>query len=211
MGPVSPALFGGAPRGGNARADAPRRPAPAFIVGCGRSGTTILGEVLGSHPHVHHLYEPYHLWAAIDPRTDVTGLFGDGATGRYFLDAADADERARIRFRRLIGSRGSRLQRPLEKTPHNLARIGWLEALAGAGRHVHIVRDGLAVSESIARNSADTSFRMAFRSDHNRWWGADGARWRALASEGSQRGCFPDEVGLLESDEARGAYEWVVS
>jgi hypothetical protein len=46
-------------------------PLPVFIIGCGRSGTTILGQVLSAHPEVYYLFEPYHLWAAIDPMTDV--------------------------------------------------------------------------------------------------------------------------------------------
>jgi hypothetical protein len=31
---------------------------PVFIVGCGRSGTTILGEMLGRHPQLAYLNEP---------------------------------------------------------------------------------------------------------------------------------------------------------
>lgn len=44
---------------------------PGFIIGCGRSGTTILGTILEQHPSICYLLEPYHLWAAIDPRTDA--------------------------------------------------------------------------------------------------------------------------------------------
>ena len=50
-------------------------PAMAFLVGCGRSGTTVLGDVFGRHPEVHYFYEPYHLWATIDPLTDVTNRY----------------------------------------------------------------------------------------------------------------------------------------
>ena len=46
------------------------RPAPIFIIGCGRSGTTLLGKMFDAHPAVRYLYEPYHLWAAIEPATD---------------------------------------------------------------------------------------------------------------------------------------------
>jgi hypothetical protein len=40
--------------------------APIFIVGCGGSGTTLLGELLAAHPAVRYLYEPYDLWAVIE-------------------------------------------------------------------------------------------------------------------------------------------------
>src|SRR6516164_2657563 len=36
--------------------------APIFIIGCGRSGTTLLGELFAKHPELSYRYEPYHRW-----------------------------------------------------------------------------------------------------------------------------------------------------
>src|SRR5215472_13413392 len=44
--------------------------APVFIIGCGRSGTSILGELFAMHPQVEYLYEPNARWAAVHPVTD---------------------------------------------------------------------------------------------------------------------------------------------
>ena len=41
--------------------------APIFIIGCGRSGTTLLGELFAMHPGVSYICERYDLWAAIHP------------------------------------------------------------------------------------------------------------------------------------------------
>ena len=43
---------------------APETEAPVFLIGCGRSGTTILGERVDRHPPVTYLYEPRAPWAA---------------------------------------------------------------------------------------------------------------------------------------------------
>ena len=184
---------------------------PIFIVGCGRSGTTALGKVFITHPEVTYLREPYHLWRSIDPRTDVTGLHGSPAGTRYFLDAADYTQRARQRFDKLIAGAGRRGTRVMEKMPHNVARIGWLESLAPQARYIHIARNGLSVARSIGGIMAKPTWRPAFKSRYAQWWGTNNHRWTALSTEGAARGYFADEVSLLTTDTQKGAYEWMVS
>jgi hypothetical protein len=196
------------------RAEHPDLPPPAFIFACGRSGTTILGKVFSLHPEVCYLREPYHRWAAIDPTLDVTNLHVR-TPPRLWWDASDATDRIRARFARLIlGERERTSQRVLiEKTPHNIYRIGLLEALtAGRARYVHIVRDGIDVARSIDRLAANQPYKMAGRADYNQWWGANDLKWRRLAAEGPGRGHFTDEhVTQLTTHAQRGAYEWLTS
>src|SRR5205807_1050578 len=44
---------------------------PVFILGCGRSGTTILGNLLAQHPSVTYLHEHRPLWTSAYPETDI--------------------------------------------------------------------------------------------------------------------------------------------
>ena len=80
-----------------AQADAGDAPAPAvqsaYLIGCGRSGTTVCGRVLKNHPGVYYFYEPYHLWAAIDPTIDVLNLYHTG-TANFLLDTNDCTDRS---------------------------------------------------------------------------------------------------------------------
>ncbi|GIK19765.1 MAG: sulfotransferase [Leptolyngbya sp. PLA2] len=196
-----------APKGGGALTP------PAFIVGCGRSGTSILGVALREHPAVWYLREPYHLWANVDRRLDVTNLHYRGKA-RLFMDAADATPESQERFNRLILGARLRAGRPalIEKTPHNVYRIGLIEAFTGgAARWVHIVRDGVDVARSIHRLATTQPYRMAGHADYNQWWGRDHLKWRRLAEEGPPRGYFPDEVARLATDAQKGAYEWLTS
>jgi hypothetical protein len=180
---------------------------PIFIIGCGRSGTTLLGRLFAGHPSVRYLNEPFDFWAAIDPVTDLLQLYWRGRHSSL-LDASFVTSGTRRRFERLMTPRrGLTL---VEKSPINALRIGYLDAIAPDARFVHIVRDGLAVVRSIEKMAAVTN-RMAFRPPLNDWWGVAGAKWPALQRDGCAAGYYPDEVGMLTTDAQRGAYEWLLS
>ena len=183
-----------------------------FILGCGRSGTTIFGSLFQLHPSVCYFHEPYHLWAAVERQTDVTNLHYV-VKGRYFLDATDCNLDTLERFRKVFGCGyiKSKQEILLEKTPHNIARIGFLEALTEDARYIHIVRNGIDVASSIGRIGRVSSYRIMGKPYYNQWWGNHNNRWLRLREEGSTRGYFPSEVCLLESDIQKGAYEWLVS
>ncbi len=187
-------------------------PTPGFIVGCGRSGTTILGKILQTHPQVCYLFEPYHLWAAVDKRTDATNLYY--RTQAYMMiDAGMADDAAVLRFRRCILNQRLKAGKPflIEKTPHNAMRLGYLEALSPNSRYAHIVRDGVSVAGSITKVAKDSTYKIAGRPKLNQWWGEDDIKWRNLARDGAAAGYYADEIAKLETHGQRGAYEWLVS
>jgi hypothetical protein len=181
--------------------------APIFIIGCGRSGTTLLGELFAKHPEISYLYEPYNLWAAVDPITDFLQLYSHGEY-RCLLDGSSATERAQVRFRRLMSvPNGLTLT---EKSPVNALRIDYLESIAPKARYVHIVRDGVDVARSIEKLASNTK-KMAFRPPLNEWWGVGDAKWVALELDGQKAGYYPEETAQLTTDSQRGAYEWLMS
>ena len=190
----------------------PSPPPAGFIVGCGRSGTTILGKMLSPHPEICYLFEPYHIWAAIDQRTDVTNLHYT-VDGLFIMDAALATPEARRRFNRVVYGERAMSGRPIviEKTPHNVARIGYLDALSPGAKYLHIVRSGIDIARSIERLATRSEYKMVHKPAYNQWWGLDSAKWRALSRDGVAAGYLSDEVPLLQSHAQRGAYEWLVS
>ncbi len=188
-------------------------PAPTFIIACGRSGTTLLGHILSAHPAVRYLFEPYHRWAAIDPRTDATHLFTK-ADAKLILRAEDVTPVARTRFHRLILAARGRAGRStlIEKTPHNAMRIDYLCELALGARFVHIARDGVDVARSIARIAESSTYKVSSLPTLNEWWGTDEYKWTVLLRDGIAAGHFPQEAPSLSADQmGRGAYEWLVT
>lgn len=180
---------------------------PLFVVGCGRSGTTILGNLIGIHPAVTYLNEPYHLWAAVSPRLDVTNLHVRVEPQLCWTDPATDDERKR--FLRVFGPLG-RERRLVEKTPHNIYRVDWIRSILPEARFVNIRRSGVEVVRSIDRIASTSTYRM-MRPDYNQWWGSHGSKWTALARECPSLGHDVCDVERLRTSRDRGAYEWLTS
>jgi hypothetical protein len=180
---------------------------PIFLIGCGRSGTTLLGQLFATHPVVSYLHEPYHFWAAVEPMTDFLQLYSHGEHHCILTDEL-LTARAQRRFGRLFSVKSGLTL--LEKSPINAMRIGYLNAISPDAIFVHIMRDGIDVVHSIELVALTTK-RMAFRSPLNAWWGVGDVKWSALIRDGRASGYYPDEVCELATDAQLGAYEWLVS
>ena len=98
---------------------------PIFIVGCGRSGTTIFGRCLGQHEAVGYLKEPRLLWKAAFPRSDISSRFAPRVKGSLVLGEDDWNP-ANAKLLRFLFARelqSKRKTRLCEKTPGNEFRL----------------------------------------------------------------------------------------
>jgi hypothetical protein len=111
-----------------------------FIVGSPRSGTTILGDVLGRHPQVAHFYEAYYLW---DYR------HGSGEDDVRTAEMADPATVAFIRREFELFARKSNKPIVVEKSPENSFRIPFVRAVFPAAKWIHIHRDARDTIASI--------------------------------------------------------------
>ncbi len=121
---------------------------PVFLVGAARSGTTFLGEALGSLPEISYHHEPVATKAA----------------ARYVHDGLWSERRSRAFYRMVyrwlmrVELDGGR--RFAEKTPWNAFLLPFLARTFPGLQVIHIIRDGRDVAASHIRKPwlrADTA------------------------------------------------------
>jgi hypothetical protein len=187
---------------------------PIFIVGTGRSGTTILGKVLSLHRDVGFLNEPKALWHAIYPHEDVIGNYDRGPAA-YRLGAHDAGEAVVRHAHRLFGAYLAVVgaSRVLNTYPELVFRIPFVRSLFPDAQFLFVVRDGWDTIRSVAA----WSDRHGTRSDGEQhdWWGVGDRKWRLLVEQvASTHPALRDRrADLLDLDRHvdRAALEWALA
>jgi hypothetical protein len=138
-----------------------------FIVGCGRSGTTMLRSMFDSHPDIAIPGESGFIWQrknryegtdGFDAQRFVDYLIGHRRFRRWGLDRSAvasalldpapttyADALRRL-YRLYADSRG--VERYGDKTPGHVLRIDLLSDLFDEARVIHLIRDGRNVALS---------------------------------------------------------------
>ena len=191
-------------------------PPVSFIFGCGRSGTTILGQLLSAHDEVLYLFEPYHIWRAVVPATDMIQLYGAYDSGTHCLMGDEFITDVEVqKFNACVQGDLKRSGNPqlsvIEKTPINAMRISMLNAISPHSPMLHLVRDGIDVVRSIERLSSTNSYQLSGKGDWNQWWGRNHCKWKSLSADATAKGLFQDEIHLLRTDVQMGALEWLAS
>jgi hypothetical protein len=181
---------------------------PIFIVGIGRSGTTLLGRILASGRDVGYLKEPKALWHVAVPDEDISGFYAD--EGRFLLDASDATDAVRDRVGTMYNwfATLTRSSRIVDKYPEMTYRVPFLRSLYPDAKIVAIVRDPVSVVSSIV------NYSEAMADDRGNWWGVEDRKWVQMAEQlisDSDIPCLADDLGPGTGEPAaRARAEWVL-
>jgi len=175
---------------------------PAFIIGCGRSGTTILGQILSRHPAFAYADERRDLWTQATAVADVWSERAAERGGTLVLDPELARGAAGRRLRAAFAAELRQAQRPrlLEKLPINAFRVPFIEAACPGARYVHLLRNGVDVARSIAERCRRAA-----------WYGIGDYKWRQLVALAEGRPATRGLAARCTDDRRRGLLEWRLS
>jgi len=172
---------------------------PVFVVGCGRSGTTILGNTLSLHPSVAYLNEYRQLWYDAYPETDVWTDLAVDRGGRVDISASvstpERNKKLIDNFHCEVHAMGR--SRLVEKLPINSFRLPFIDAVFDGALYVHLLRNGLEVARSIER--------MA---EEGLWYGHKGRKWELLVDYANRHDRYRELVELCDSARLKGLLEW---
>jgi Sulfotransferase family len=195
-----------------ARRVAGRVDRPVFIVGMGRSGTTLLGRILAAHPNVGFLNEPKAMWHVIRDDEDIIGSYASPHSGRLYLGAADVDEEVSRRAHALFAwyLRVSHSKRLVDKYPELIFRHAFVRAIFPDARFLIAIRSPWTTLGSVAQWSESHA------TENSDWWGVNGQKWAILWDQGVvQRSSNSDLVSLdlagERDDRVRAAIEWITT
>ncbi len=187
---------------------------PIFILGTGRSGTTILGIVLSMHREVGYLNEPKAVWHLIHPHEDVIGNYSQ-SDAKYRLTAEDATNEMRQRAVQMFGAylTTTRSERLVDKYPELIFRVDFVRALFPDARFIFLVRNGWDTCHSITNWSKRLGGEV--NNEKHDWWGVNDRKWQLLVEQLVKTDPLfseiADEVKHFERHLDRAAVEWILT
>ena len=134
-------------------------PKPVFIVGMPRSGTSLIEQVIASHPLAYGGGELIETFRASRILSEPTELQPDRMDVVTQLKRASLDRSARKILQGMERTAGKEIQRITDKLPNNYEHIGMLGLLFPGAKVIHSKRNPLDNSVSC--------FLLDFVGDHN--------------------------------------------
>lgn len=187
---------------------------PIFILGTGRSGTTILGILLSMHKQVGFLNEPKALWHSVNHHEDLIGSY-TMEDAHYFLDALDADEDQKKDIHKLFGAylRTTLSQRVVDKYPELIFRVPYVKELFPDAKFLFLVRNGWDTCGSI-KYWSERLGKTSEKETHD-WWGRDNRKWNLLVDQVIKKDSYYANVykviDEITSHLDMAALEWIVT
>ena len=183
-------------------------PRPVFIVGMPRSGTTLVEQILASHPEVHGAGELIRI-PNLAQRLLGAGDSGlpaaAAALGREDLEAAARD------YLDYVGARGGAAARTTDKLPENYHHLGLIAAMLPNARVVHVRRDPMdvCVSNYLVRFQWGHAWSYDFGALASEYRAYERLmrHWRAVLPSPVHELSYESLVASLES-ESRGLVEF---
>lgn len=110
----------------------------AFIVGSSRSGTSILGELIASHPETNYVFEE-EVWKKLVSKKD----------GSHVVSVKEVDDQKKKKLRSWMACYKKGEKIIIEKNPRHIVHLPLIKDIFPEAKIIHIVRDGRDVACSL--------------------------------------------------------------
>ena len=167
---------------------------PVFLIGCGRSGTTVLGNTIGKHESITYLNERRDLWHQAYPGFDIWS--GKISQPKLIAESDDNNKKKteilrKLFYREQICGNSKIL---LEKLPINNFRLKFIEDAFPDAKYIYLQRNGIEVAKSIEKRA------------EKGWFGKNNIKWN-LIEKLSKRIDISTELNDFSNFE-KGLLEW---
>ena len=187
---------------------------PIYIVGTGRSGTTVLGTFFAMRKQTVFLNEPKAIWHFAHGSEDIIGSYTRAASS-IRLDPAGATPAQASKIAKAYSSalRVGFAQRVVDKYPELVFRVPFVKALFPKAKFIAILRDGVDTCSSVTGWSKRKGETIG--DETHDWWGRNGRKWHMIVDELvlEHDDLAPLQAQLKRTDDHRdrAAVEWILS
>jgi hypothetical protein len=183
---------------------------PIFIIGTGRSGTTILGLFLSMHPKLGYLNEPKAMWNSIYDLEDIIGSYSK-KHGNYRLAENNATDSTVKKAHKIFGGYLTSIftARVVDKYPELIFRIPFVKRIFPDAKFVFLQRNPWDTCNSIASWSKRKGIQENIVED---WWGVNDQKWKIMVDELISKDevlkNHTSEIANLTDHKLRALVEW---
>ncbi len=188
--------------------------APIFIIGTGRSGTTVLGKLFALHRETVFLNEPKAIWHYAHGAEDIIGSYTTGPSTIRLAKAKDPQTLA-SKISNIYGWSlfwgGAR--RIVDKYPELVFRTDFVNDVFPDAKFIAILRDGVDTCSSVTNWSKRKG--VVESGETHDWWGREDRKWHMIVDqivpEHDDLAPFADKLRQTKDHRDRAAVEWIVS
>ena len=188
---------------------------PIYIIGMGRSGTTVLGKILSLHPDLGFINEPKAMWYFANNEDDLIGSYTD-KDAKYILNAENVQNNSSIKIHKLYAFylRAIFTKRVLDKYPEMIFRVPFLKKIFPDAKFVFIYRNGWDASSSSDNWSKLNSKTMKNNEIHD-WWGKNNRKWNLLINQVATKDIMLrnelNSLKAINNSNDKSAIEWLLT
>lgn len=188
--------------------------APVFIIGTGRSGSTLLGMLLSMHKDAGFLNEPKALWNFAFEKEDIIGNY-TLQDAFYKLGEKNVNFKTTARLKKLYAVYLTSVfsKRVVDKYPELIFRIDFVKKIFPDAKFLFLQRNGIDTCASTDKWVQDN--RIENKNDVEDWWGLNNRKWKLMIEQvvpsSKLLRPFIDKIKLVDNQADMAAVEWIAT